>query len=134
MLTLAVILNLLVAAGMLGMGAKYIRAKPPMDYHANILSSVPVGDEVKMVLGALYKVMGGAFCALGAGTILLTLFGVWPDIFWAKLTILVMALISGYLATKVTKVAEDYTKVKTPWRIAAALTALAVIAFLVSLF
>lgn len=133
MLMISVILNLLVAAGLLAMGAKYVRAVPPMDYHAEIMSGASVPDSVLKILGGLYKGMGGAFLGMGAGLVLLTVFGVAADVFWAKLTILVMALISGALAAQAAKTVEDGTGVKTPWRIAAGLTGLAILAFLMSL-
>ena len=133
MLLIAVILNLVVAVGLFAMGAKYVRAVPPMDYHAEILSGAPVPDPFLKILGGLYKGMGGAFLAMGAGVILLTVFGVFSDVFWAKLTIFVMGLIAGGPATNAAKTVEDATGVKTPWRIAAGLTALVVLAFVLSL-
>ncbi|MFZ7089986.1 hypothetical protein [Primorskyibacter sp. 2E233] len=132
MLIFAVILFVLVGGGITAMGVKYLKSEVPVDYHAQILSAAPIGDATRTILGALYKVMGGAFVALGIGTILIALFGVATDLLWAKLTLLVMALISGWFAASVPKAVEAQTGVKTPWRIAAGLMALALLGFVLS--
>jgi hypothetical protein len=133
MLNLSVALNLFVSLGMITMGIKYIRATPPMDYHAEIMKADKLSKEALSILGALYKAMGGGFFSLGVNLVILTLFGVWNDILWAKFTILVGALIAGSFATLAPRKVEQVTGVKTPWRIPAALTALAIIAFVVSI-
>lgn len=133
MLFVSVVIFCLVGAGLIGMGYKYITAVPPLDYHADILSGTTVTDEVKMILGALYKVMGGAFTALGAGMILIALTGVWNDLFLAKVTVMAMSGIAGWFAITAAKHVEDQTKTKTPWRIAAGLSGLSVLGFVLSL-
>lgn len=115
------------------MGYRYIMAEPPLDYHGEILSGTEINDPLVTILGALYKVMGGAFTALGVGMLLLTVFGVWADLFWPKLTILAMAGVSGWYAMMIPRAVETQTGVQTPWRIAAALLGLAVFGVLLSL-
>lgn len=133
MLSLSVILYLLASLGVMAMGIKYIRAKPPLDYHAEITKADELGEATLKVFGALYKVMGGGFLSLGIVLVMLTLFGVWNDVLWAKLTVFVGALIAGGFAALIPREVEQVTGVKTPWRIAAALTALTIIAFVISI-
>ena len=133
MLGISVLIFCLVGGGLLAMAAKYIKAVPPLDYHAEIMSGSAVSDETKMVLGALYKAMGGAFAGLGVGTILLALTGLWSDSLTAKLTLVAMLCIPGWFVARATHAVEARTNVKTPWRIAAALTALSLLGFVLSL-
>jgi hypothetical protein len=132
MLSLGVILYLLVSVGMMAMGIKYIRAKPPMGYHAEITKADELGEATLKVFGALYKVMGGGFLSLGIMLVMVTLFGVWNDALWAKLTIPLVALIAGGFFALIPRELEQATGVRTPWRIAAALTALTIVAFVIS--
>ncbi len=134
MLAASVVLYCLVGLALIGMGYKYISAIPPIDYHAAILSGGPVTDETVLILGGLYKVMGGCFAAFGVATLMIALTGVWSDLFWAKLTLLVMTGVTGYFATTVPRRIEAITGHRTPWRIAAGLSALSGVAFLMSLF
>lgn len=134
MLTLAVLLNIAVSAGLFAMAYRYMSAKALLSYHVEIMGNAGASNETKMILMALYRAMGGAFAAIGAGCLLLTVFGIWGDVFWPKLTVLVMALISGVTAILGAKPVEDATSVKTPWRIAAVLMAVAIVAFVLSLF
>ena len=115
------------------MGIKYIRAKPPLDYHAEITKADELSEATLKVFGALYKVMGGGFLALGIILAMLTLFGVWNNIFWAKLAILVGTLIAGGFSALIPREVEQATGVRTPWRIAAALTTLTIVAFVISI-
>lgn len=133
MLSLSVILFLLVCAGVIAMGIKFIRATPPLDYHAEITKTDDLGEATLKVIGALYKVVGGGFLSLGIVLLMLTIFGVWNDVFWAKLTILLGVLIVGGVSAYITREVEQTTGVKTPWRIATTLTALAIVAFVISI-
>ena len=129
MLGFSVFLYLLVSFGVMGMGIKYIRTAPPLSYHAKITKADKLSVATLRVLGSLYKVMGGSFLALGVMLVVLTLFGVWNDVLWAKLTILVGSLIAGSIAVTAPRELEQVTGVRTPWRIAALLTILTTIAF-----
>jgi len=133
MLNLSIALHLLVSLGVIAMGIKYICATPPLGYHAEITKADKLSKEALMILGALYKAMGGGFVSLGVMLVLLTLFGVWNDLLWAKFAALAGALIAGSFAMLAPRKIEQLTGVTTPWRIAAALTALAVVAFVVSI-
>lgn len=115
------------------MGLRYYMAEPPLDYHAELTKADHFGEQTLMVLGVMYKVMGGSFAALGVVLGLLTLFGAWSGLFWAKATIVSGAVIAGAISSGAARGVERSTGVRTPWRIAAALTGLAVIAFALSL-
>lgn len=132
MLLLSVGLYLLAGLGVAAMGLKYLRATPPLDYHAEITRDDTLGEATLRVIGTLYKVMGGSFLALGVVLCLLTLFGVWNDLLWAKLAILLGSLIAGGFAALAPRAVEQATGVRTPWRIAAALTGLVAVAFVLS--
>lgn len=119
---------------MIAMAAKYIRATPPLDYHARIMETDSPGEGTVTVIGALYKIMGGAWLALGAVLGLITVFGVMENLLWAKLATLTGSLIAGGFALLVPRDVERLTGVRTPWRVAAALTALAMLAFVLTLF
>ena len=133
MLSLSVILYLLVSAGVIAMGIKFIRANPLLDYHAEITKADELGDATLMVIGALYKVVGGGFLSLGIVLVMITVFGVWNDFFWAKLTILLGTLIAGGISALIPREVEQATGVRTPWRIPATLTALTIAAFIISI-
>ncbi len=132
MLFLSVILNLAASLGVFAMGLKYIRAVPPLDYHAEITKDDELSEATLRVLGALYKVMGGGFLSLGIVLAMLTLFGVWNDLLWAKLAILIGALVAGGFSALFPRQVEKATGVRTPWRIAALLTSLVGFAFVIS--
>ncbi|MDB2407174.1 hypothetical protein N9W17_01400 [Jannaschia sp.] len=133
MLVVSVVIFCLVGLGLIGMGYRFISADPPVDYHDEILSSTAVTDEVKQVLGALYKGMGGTFVALGLGTILIAVSGVWNDLFMAKLTLLVMCCVTAAFTATAARTLEQQSSVRTPWRIAAGLVGTSVLAFVLSL-
>ncbi len=132
MLILAVLINVLAAAGAIFLAARYVQAASPLDYHVEILGGA-VEDRTAKILGALYKGMGGAFASLGLGIILVSLFGVWNDLFWAKLTVLVMFGVAGYFATIGARGLEAATGVTTPWRPAAGITGAGIVAFVLSI-
>lgn len=132
MLLPGVLLQALAAIGVIAMGAKYVLATPPIDYHAEITREEDIGGATLKVIGALYKVMGGGFLSLGTMLLLITLFGVWEDLLWAKLTALAGGLLAGGFAVLVPRKVEQATGVRTPWRISAALTATIMLAFFLS--
>lgn len=132
MFATSIALYLMVSLGIFAMGLKYVRAKPPLDYHANIMKTQKPSTETVIVLGALYKVMGGSLLALGFVMAMVTVFGVWNDLLWAKFATLVGGLTAGGFAIVVPRNAENRTGVRTPWRIAAMLTLLGIVAFLLS--
>ncbi|WP_299988108.1 hypothetical protein [uncultured Ruegeria sp.] len=132
MLFLSVILYLAASLGVLAMGIKYVRAEPSLDYHAEITKNDELSEATLRILGALYKVMGGGFLSLGIVLAMLALFGVSNDLLWAKLAILVGALVAGSFSAFFPREVERATGVRTPWRIAALLTALVGVAFVIS--
>ena len=104
------------------------------DPYTPVVDREPVrGDVTVAVIGALYKVMGGALLALGVLLGLVTLFGVMENLLWAKLANLAGSLIAGGFAALAPREVERLTGVRTPWRPAAALTALAILAFVLTL-
>lgn len=133
MLTLSVILYVIASLGVFAVGLRYVLATPPMDYHAEITKADPPGEVTLMVMGALYKVLGGGYLAFGILLLVTSLFGVAQDLFWAKLATLLGALVAGGAATLVPFNMENRTGVRTPWRQTAALTLLTLLAFVLSL-
>ena len=133
MLTIAVVLNLLTALGIFAMAAKYLTTTPPMDYHAEMLKSERISETTNQIFGAMYKCMGAGFAGLGILVVLLTINGVWNDLFWAKLAVVLGTTTVGGLVALAGRETEQVTSVKTPWRVAAGLSGLGVVAFLVSL-
>ena len=125
MLMISVAVFCLVGLGMLAMAWRSIAAEPPLDYHGRILGKAQDNPSVHMVLGALCK-------ALGLGVLLLALTGIRSDVFSTKLTVLLMVLVAGGVATMATRRVEEATAVGTPWRIAAGLMALGLIGFVLS--
>ena len=134
MLIVAVILYLIVATGLVGLAAKYQFGPVPADYHAKILvlGGAEIGDNQMLVFGAVNKVFAALFLGLGLALVFLALGGVWADLMWAKLAILVVALAAGVMPTLAAAHLEKVSGVRTPWRAGAALTVLAVIASLLS--
>lgn len=133
MLTFSVMLYVLASLGIIAMGLRYLRAAPPLEYHAEITRDEPPGEIVLRVFGALYQVLGGGYLACGVLMLALSVFGVAQDMLWAKLATLVGSVIAGAAATGVPYLMETRTGVRTPWRIPAALCALILLAFLLSL-
>ena len=126
-------LFLVAAAGVMAMGLKFVRAAPLIDHHAEITKHEQVGHETCRIIGALYKVLGGAFLSLGAVLAIVTVFGVGNDLFWAKATILLGGVIAGGASAIVPRKVEQATGVRTPWRLAAAITSLVLAAFILSI-
>lgn len=131
MLLAAVILNFLVAALLALLGGKYLRGPAPADYHEEILKAAyaEITDAHKGVFRALNVVVGAGFYAQAVVIALVTYFGVWDDVFWAKCVVLVSALLSGVPAMLAAQQLEKHTRVTTPWRPGVVLLAMAVLAF-----
>ena len=134
MLTLAVILYLIVAAGLLGLAAKYQFGPVPADYHEAVLTSDGniIGEKKMLVFGAVNKVFAALFAGLALAMVFLALGGVWADLIWAKLAILVVALTAGVAPTMAAAHVEKVSGVRTPWRAGAAMTLLTMFASLLS--
>ncbi|SDZ45744.1 hypothetical protein SAMN05444004_11542 [Jannaschia faecimaris] len=133
MLIVAIFLDCLAALGMAGLALKYLRATPPVEYHARIMAADTVGPATKRVIGALYRVLAGALLALAGGVAIVALGGVMGDAFWAKLAVLIMIAGAGGTAVAVMRGVETETGVRTPWRPAAGLTGLGALGFVLAL-
>ena len=101
MLLAAAILNFVVAALLALLGGKYLRGPAPADYHEEILKAAyaEITDAHKGVFRALNLVVGAGFNAQAGVIVLVTYFGVWEDVFWAKCVVLIAAVLSGVPAT-----------------------------------
>jgi hypothetical protein len=135
MLLVAVALNFITAALLALLGGKYLRGPAPSDYHEEILKSAyaEISDAHKGVFRALNVVVGSGFYAQAVVIVMVTYFGVWEDIFWAKCVVLIAVLLSGVPAMLAAQQLEKHTRVTTPWRPGLVLLALAVIAFVLAI-
>ncbi len=136
MLLAAVILNFLTAVLLALLGGKYLRGPAPVDYHEEILKAAyaEISEAHKGVFRALNVVVGAGFYAQAVVIALVTYFGVWNDVFWAKCVVLVAVLLSGLPAMLAAQQLEKHTRITTPWRPGLVLIGMAVLAFLLSLF
>lgn len=135
MLLAAVILNFVIALLLALLGGKYLRGPAPTDYHEEILKAAyaEITNAHKGVFRALNVVVGAGFYAQAIVVFLVTYFGVWDDIFWAKCVVLLSALICGIPATLAAQQLEKHTRVTTPWRPGIGLLGLTVVAFILSI-
>lgn len=131
MLMTAVIINLLVAFGLVALSTKYLFGPAPTDYHAEILvaGGIEITGSVPGVFKAVNTVIGSGFLSIALGSTALVWFGVQADLLWAKLAVLAMALLAGIPSSEVARRMEKTTGVKTPWRPGYAMTALSLVAF-----
>ncbi len=136
MLIVSVVLYLVASIGLVILALKYLFGPAPTDYHSEILkrAGVQVDPALARVTGALNQVLGSALLAFAVLVSALALFGVGARLFWANAALLIAVLILGGLATRVAYGLEQQTGVRTPWRPAAALTGIAVVAFVVAAF
>jgi hypothetical protein len=135
MLMTAVILNLIGALGLCLMGAKYCFGPAPAEYHLNVMS-VSKGDideQQRIVFSAIYRVMGASFFALAISLVSLTWFGISANILWAKLAVLITGAVIGIPAFSITYGVAKQTGVDTPWKPAAIMLVIIVVAFILSI-
>ena len=134
MLFTAVILNFVTAALLAVLGGKYLRGSAPVDYHQEILlqANAEITDAHVGVFRALNVVVGAGFYAQAVVVALVTYFGVWNDVFWAKCVVLIAVLLSGIPAMLAAQQLEKHTRITTPWRPGIVLLSMAVIAFVLS--
>ena len=128
-------LQLVVAAAVLLLSAKYLFGPVPADYHRRIISGnggdTVIADGVLKVLTALYRAMGGAFCATAVAVASIAWFapGTNLNLFGIPAIALVAALPTILVAYRT----ERATGVMTPWRPPLAVAGLAVAASLIAL-
>jgi hypothetical protein len=134
MLLAAVVLNFVTAALLALLGGKYLRGPAPADYHEEILKSAyaEITEAHIGVFRALNVVVGAGFYAQAVVIALVTYFGVWEDVFWAKCVVLVAVLMSGIPAMLAAQRLEKHTRVTTPWRPGIVLLIMAGVAFVLS--
>lgn len=125
-------LNLLAAAGLLAVALKYLTGPAPAAYHASMFEKAnALLKEIHVdVLRALYRNMGAAFLALTVALAALAWFA--GEAMWGRIAIIVIGLIAGFVSTISTYSMEKKTGVGTPWRAAAAIVVLLVVAFVLS--
>jgi len=131
MLGVAVALYCLAMAGVAAMALKYGRGPVPQDYHKAILGD-QIPDAVLTVIGALYRVFGAALAALALAGAALALGPLAQGALWAKFVIFAVAVLVAVPSMIVPRQVENATGVRTPWRIAAVLLAVSVVAFVLS--
>jgi len=129
-MNIIMILQLLVSAGAALMGLKFLTGPVPATYHREIIEAA--GNKVEsghiQVLTAIYRSMGAGFLALAISLAMIVWFAGTTN--WAQAAILLSGLVSLVPILVVTYRTEKASGVKTPWRLAAILLLLLVIAFL----
>ena len=139
MLMIATLLYLLTAAGIALLAAKYAFGPIPAPHHAAMLAKAgeAPGEATLRVMAALYRVMAGALFGGGLAVLVLAWFGLGmgeaPAQPWAQASLPLIVLAIGLPATLTTWRTERATGIRTPWRAAAALTGLGLLAFVLSL-
>ena len=134
MLMIAIALFAICALGLCAMGAKYCFGPVPADYHLKImgLSKSDLSPQQITVFSAIYRVMGAGFFALAIALASLSFFAVSLDLMWAKLTVLIVGLVAGIPALRITYSIHKKTGVETPWKPAAAIVIILLLAFILS--
>ena len=104
----------------------------PAAYHASMFekADAPLKEIHVDVLRALYRNMGAAFLALTVALAALAWFA--GEAMWGRIAIIVIGLIAGFVSTISTYSMEKKTGVGTPWRAAAVIVVLLVVAFVLS--
>ncbi len=134
MLIYSTILLCIAALGVAGLAAKYLLGPAPADYHIKILQhdGVDVTDGHKRVFRALYLVLGCMALSLASILAILALIPIAQDMFWAKLAVLIIGVITAVGACGVPYRVEKETGVRTPWRPAACIIVILIVAVLMS--
>jgi hypothetical protein len=124
----------LAALGLVALAATYLFGPAPADYHRQIMAHDGLDDiePVKHIFRALYVVIGGALISVALGVGALAAGPVLTGSGQAVATATGMALAAGVPGGFVGWQAERRTGVRTPWRQAAALTALVVLGALLA--
>jgi hypothetical protein len=119
------------ALGLFIVAAKYGLATAPLGYHRSIVEQDgAVSSGTQRVIEALYRVWAATLA--GFGLCLLGL--IWgpaaAGAAWAHLTIVVATIVMAVPSIIVPRRVEQERSVRTPWRLAAALSACVVIGFI----
>ena len=135
MALIVLILHILIAAGLVLLGMKYLRGAVPLDYHAAMLGGedVVIGPNLRAILTGLYRSVGATAAALGLAVALLGSLGFLGATAWPALAIFALALIAGTPSLVAVRRAEQVSGTRTPWRPTAALIALSGLACLLAL-
>lgn len=136
MFWIASLLFLMTALGLLALSAKYLLGPAPTDYHASILrlDGGEISPTQVTMFTAINRVLGCCQLSIAVGAFTLAWVGLSGDLLWAKLAFLAMVLVAGVPSALAAYKVEGLTGVTTPWRPAAALTALGAAGFVASLF
>ena len=134
MLMIAVGLNCLAALLLIALAGKYLLGPAPADYHEEVLreAGADISSAHKGVFRAVNFVIGSGFLAQAILILLVTYFGVMQDILWAKVTVLVAAVVAGLPPTIAAQQMEKRTRVRTPWRPGIGLMVIVIAAFVLS--
>lgn len=134
MLTVAVVLNYLISAGVFVVALRYLRAVPPLDYHQTVFDHYgdSTGEGHRRVLGALYTVLGAFLAGLALVTALINAFAVTQDLAWGKVAIAVIVLVAAGPTAVITRGVARDTGAKTPWQQAYAFLAMGALAFVLA--
>ncbi|MBU3028667.1 hypothetical protein [Paracoccus marinaquae] len=113
---------------------KYATGPAPLDYHARILdkAGVSVPRAVSGLLLAQYRTLAATILAFALAVIAIAIFGVTAGRVWARIAAPVCILVFSLPLAQIGRKAERVTGVRTPWRLGAVTSGIAILAFLLS--
>jgi hypothetical protein len=135
MLTVAVILYVVVAVGLLGMAAKFGLGPVPAPHHAAAIEQdgVTVTPKLEMVLRGIYHAWAGAYLALAILVAYLAIYPIRAGATDVAIAVGIAGVVAGVPAALRSRQVAIAANVSTPWQVAAGLTLLAVLATLFAL-
>lgn len=135
MLTISVVLYLIGNLAFAAFAAKYSFGPAPTDFHSDIMRAggTEIDETLRNLFAAINQVLGGCFFALALAGGFLAIFGVYQNLLWAKVATVAIAAVSGMPSTVVAFRMEQKTKVRTPWRVGAALMGITLVAFILAI-
>ncbi len=127
---------LLAALALVAFAGKYGFGARPNAYHCAALTAanVPLGSEVRALLRGLYWSLAAAWGAVGGLIAFLTLGPIAAGDMIAAFVATIAGVSVGMVSGLATFLFEAETGIRTPWRLAAALSLLPILGFLLILF
>lgn len=135
MMSISLSLYGLAALGTLIVASLYLFGEVPMSYHRAILEKegVALSPGLNLVMTTLCRVMGAGLMASGVSGLLFALNIQPADPVLIKMRPLLIGLIIGVPCVIYPRRVEAATGIRTPWRTAAALLGVLLVAFAISL-
>jgi hypothetical protein len=132
MIQVSLLLYTLTAAGIAAMAAKYVFGQVPAPHHREALEKdgVSPGQNVVIMLRGIYLAFAGALLAVAILIAYMAYVPVRAGDGYARLMLLLAGLVVGTMTTYGAWQFEKRTGIASPWKIAAGLTVLVVLATL----